>query len=65
MKKPNSRQEYQIEATRFSNHHILTCTNKKCKYLKTTNELDKLDTEIKGKIKKNKLNSTTLINYIK
>ena len=51
MKKPNSRYEHQIEATRFSNHHILTCTNETCKYLKATNESDKSDTENKGKEK--------------
>ena len=34
MKQPNSLQERQQEATRLSNHHILTCSNKGCKYLK-------------------------------
>src|SRR5205085_6160273 len=52
MKKPNSRYERQTEATRFSNHHILTCTSETCKYLKATNELNKLDAENKGKEKK-------------
>ena len=51
MKKPNSWYERQIEATRFSNHHILTCTNEICKYLKATNKSDKSDTENKGKEK--------------
>ena len=52
MKKPNSRHERQTEATRFSNHYILTCTNETCKYLKTTTTTDKPDTETKGKEKK-------------
>ena len=52
IKKPNSQQERQIEATRFSNHHTLTCTNETCKYLKTTTITDKPDTESKGKEKK-------------
>ena len=52
MKKPNSRHERQTEATRFSNHHILTCTNETCKYLKTTTTTNKPDTETKEKEKK-------------
>ena len=51
MKKPNSRHEHQTEATRFSNHHILICTNETYKYLKTTTTTDKPDTD-KGKEKK-------------
>ena len=49
MKKPNSQYEHQIEATRFSNHHTLTCTNETCKYLKATNKSDKSDAENKEK----------------
>ena len=52
MEKSNSRQKHQIEATRFSNHHILTCIDKKCKYLKQTTEPNKPDTENKEKEKK-------------
>ena len=52
MKKSNSRLECQIEATQFFNYYILICTNEKCKYLKATNKLDKLDIENKRKDKK-------------
>src|SRR5437868_5594750 len=52
MKKSNSRHERQTEATRFSNYHILIYTSETCKYLKATNELNKLDAENKEKEKK-------------